>query len=620
MVSHSSRCAFAVVLAMSGAACQRARVAAVSEPAPPQSIDELRARLQALVDEAKLPGVGFAVVEPGDVVYAGGVGYADLGRRVAVTGETRFRVGSVTKSLVALALLTLCDQGKLWLDAALADVAPEIAAPNRWAATHPVRVAHLLEHTAGFDDMGTSDSVQPPGPELPLRAVLAVRPASQVPRWPPGTRMSYSNPGYSAAAYLIEKLTGRAHEDYIRDALLAPMGMAHATMRLTPEVEVTLARGYDQSRHEVPPVALLHRAAGSLVAAPSDLAQLVRFFLQRGRAGGIQVVAQASVRRAERSATLADDGRPALATQYGLGNYGSNLVGLIFRGHDGGIDGFSAEYGYAPDVGAGWAVLFNSRPRSSDYDRIVRLVAGFATRTVSRPPARQVEVPSPSLAKLTGYYRLASPRNERTRFIDALAAGIVVTLDGGVLQQRPVIGARVPLVPLSATLFRRSDEAGASVLFTHAEDGTPLMIAGTSSFERASPWPVVLAHLPLALALLLVAGSLVIVLVRRPGRAWPLLAAPTAATLLLASSLLARALRPTMIDLATPSAISVALFAWSVAYPLVAAISLGVAIRAVRDPATRHARRYALMVAVAHLTICAYLFAWGLVAYRTWAG
>ncbi|MDB4967586.1 MAG: hypothetical protein JWN44_3275 [Myxococcales bacterium] len=607
------------VLALWGAACADTRGTG-SEPAPPQSIDELRARLQALLDEAKLPGVGFAVVEPGGGVYSGGVGYADLAARIPVTSETRFRVGSITKSLVALGLLVLCDQRRLSLDTTLADIAPEIVVPNRWAATHPVRIAHLLEHTAGFDDMGTSDSVAPPGPELPLRAVLAVRPASLVPRWAPGTRMSYSNPGYSVAAYLVEKLSGRAYEDYLAETLLLPMGMAHATLRVTPAVEATLARGYDDARHAVPPVALLHRAAGSLVAAPSDLAQLVRFFVQRGQAGRAQLVSEASVQRAERSETLRVDGQAGLATQYGLGNYGSNVVGRVFRGHDGGIDGFAAEYGYDPEAHAGWAVLFNARPRADDYDRIVRLVAGFATRTVARPPARQIELPRASLAAFTGYYRLASPRSERMRFADTLFAGRVVGFDGGVLYERRLVGGRTPLVPVATTLFREPDEAGASVLFTHDERGAPIMIAGTACFERASPWPLLLGHLPLAMALLLLAGSLVMMVVRRSHRSWARLGVPTAATVLLAAPLFCLVTRPTMVDLGTRTATSITLFVLSVVYPLLAATAMAMTVRSYREPAARPVRRHALLVSLAHVAVCAYLLAWGLLGFRSWSG
>ena len=71
------------------------------------------------------------------------------------------------------------------------------------------RRAHVLEHTAGFDDMHFNEMyVLDSAPDLPLEAVLAREPASRRVRWRPGTRMAYSNPGYAVAGLVIEKLAG----------------------------------------------------------------------------------------------------------------------------------------------------------------------------------------------------------------------------------------------------------------------------------------------------------------------------------------------------------------------------------------------------------------------------
>jgi len=64
-----------------------------------------------------------------------------------------FRIGSITKSFVALSLLKLQEQGKVDIHAKVAEVAPELKIVNRWDATDPIRIVNLLEHTTGFDDM-----------------------------------------------------------------------------------------------------------------------------------------------------------------------------------------------------------------------------------------------------------------------------------------------------------------------------------------------------------------------------------------------------------------------------------------------------------------------------------
>src|SRR6185295_17396582 len=194
--------------------------------APPRTIDELRAKISGILLREGVPGAGIALIDGDQILWAGGVGVADRATARPVTADTLFRVGSISKSFVALALVQLAEQGRIDLDAPVAALAPELAIRNRWAAVQPITVAHLLEHTAGFDDMHPNESRAPLAAEaMPLAAVLARNPASRVARWRPGSRFSYANPGYTVAAYLIEKITGRPYEQVLTRELLRPLGM-----------------------------------------------------------------------------------------------------------------------------------------------------------------------------------------------------------------------------------------------------------------------------------------------------------------------------------------------------------------------------------------------------------
>jgi len=617
--------AFALVLLC--IACGRANA---EEPAPPQSLEELRSRIQRELDGANLPGVGIAIVEGGEVVYAGGVGKADLARGTDVTADTRFRAGSITKSLVALAILKLGDDGKLALDQRLADVAPEIAVANPWEATHPVRIANLLEHTAGFDDMHPAELVGPS--DLALRDVLAIYPASRKPRWPPGTRMAYASPGYTVAGYLIEKLTGRPYEDFIRDALLVPIGMTGASLRLLPDVQARLAHAYDGEGREVPLVSLLHRPAVNLVASAADLAQLVRFFLHHGKIGDTQIVAEASIERAERGETLPYEGYPQLITQYGLGNRSAPMLGFVAHGHDGNIDGFSSVYAYVKEHDAGWVVLFNSSAGHDARKRVEKLVAGYALRGRAPPSPVKLDLPATALAGFTGDYRLANPHRELFRFRATLLDGLTITLDHGVLYQQGLFARPAALVPVSAGLFRRETEPGPSVLFTRTGDGTPAMIAGEAYLERASPWPARLHLVAIAAALVIALSSIGYAAVwgtrlvasarfRASGHV-AVRALPALATLASYGLFLAFRARPqTMLALGTPGPMTIIIFVLSIVYPALTVAALGVTLRAcvARPRLNRIAKLHALLAAIANAVLCAYLASWGLLAFRTWA-
>ena len=93
---------------------------------------------------------------------------------------------------------------------------------------------------------------------MPLGEILAKNPRSRVARWRPGSRFSYANPGYTVAAYLIEKVSGRSWVDYVHDELLVPLGMTSAALRWTPEVDARLARGYVDDGAAVPYRAIYH--------------------------------------------------------------------------------------------------------------------------------------------------------------------------------------------------------------------------------------------------------------------------------------------------------------------------------------------------------------------------
>ena len=248
-------------------------------PAVPD-LQTLRERIARLVELEGGMGVAVALVDRSGRRWAEGFG-APRARARPWTRDTLFRVGSLTKPFVALAIMRLCEQGRLRLTDRVRDLAPEIAVDNRWERTHPLQVAHLLEHTAGFDEMRFNEIFDPDASQdRPLREVLAVNPRSRVVRWPPGTRFAYSQPGYTLAAYLIEKASGRPYERFLQDEVFAPLGISGASLRLSPEVRKRLAVGHQRGQPAVQ-VNLLHRPAGNLMISASGLGRFLSLMIAR---------------------------------------------------------------------------------------------------------------------------------------------------------------------------------------------------------------------------------------------------------------------------------------------------------------------------------------------------
>src|SRR5262249_8375651 len=200
----------------------------------PKTLEELQKAMKDVVEKSHVTGAGVALVSNGQVLWCGGIGKADLGANRDITCDTEFRVGSISKSFVALALLKLQEEGKINLYARLQDVAPEIPMKNRWENSSPVRIVNLLEHTAGFDDMAPSEVYnRHDRADFPLLEVFKRFQEPQDVRWPPGTRFAYSNPDYGIAGYLIEKTSGQPFDAYIQQNLLTAMGISAGDFRLT---------------------------------------------------------------------------------------------------------------------------------------------------------------------------------------------------------------------------------------------------------------------------------------------------------------------------------------------------------------------------------------------------
>src|SRR5262249_17769689 len=211
------------------------------KPKPAQSIAELQQQLEKILKDTHTPGVSVAIVRRDGPEWVAGLGKADVSSNRATTADTLFRIGSTSKAFVALSILMLVDQGKLLLDDPVHKLAPEVWFENRWEATDPVWVVHLLEHTTGWDDMHLREYAKDWPGTMGLREALDYDHKSRISRWPPGTRMAYCNSGPSVAAYIVEKITGQRFEDFVEHNLFRPIGMKTATyFQPTPDAAATL--------------------------------------------------------------------------------------------------------------------------------------------------------------------------------------------------------------------------------------------------------------------------------------------------------------------------------------------------------------------------------------------
>lgn len=304
--------------------------------------------LEQLRADQRQPSLSGAVAVDGAVVWADAVGDADpLGRGHRPGPDTQYRIASITKPQVAVALLALADAGALDLHRPLATWVPD--APGGDATP-----AQFMAHASGLP-------AEPAGPWWERAgghawdALVAMR----LPRLAaPGTRFHYSNVGYAVLGRLLETLTGLPWDAALADLVWTPLGMARTGRVPAAGHAVGVAVHPDADLVHPEPVAE-YRAmapAGALWSTPTDLVRFGSFLA--GDGGG--VLAPATLAELRRPIAFADVAGEPWTSGHGLGLAVENLAGRRVHGHSGSVPGFTADLRLDADARTAVAVCGNS--------------------------------------------------------------------------------------------------------------------------------------------------------------------------------------------------------------------------------------------------------------------
>lgn len=595
-----------------------------SADAPPQSIEDLRVQIGNALESAEgEPSAGLALIENGDAVWRGGVGVADPGTDRPADATTHYRIGSISKMFVAMAVMQQVERGRLSLEASVAELAPELPVRNRWGKTDPIKVVHLLEHTAGFDDMHYRNWLA--RENRPLAEIMQDLDAELVTRWRPGLWHAYSNPGYAVAAYLVEKSSGVPFEDYVNRELLAPLGMTE-TLWNAEGAGLSLATGYEKNGEPAQWQRLKLRVAGALISTPDDMAKLAAFLVSRGRTAP-GVLTEASLLRMERAETTAS-ARAGLTFAYGLGNYTRQVSNLAFHGHDGSLPGYLSTILYSPEHDVALAVMV----ATSDYDvfaRVRGLTASYLLRNVDTPEEGAFDAGAVVDPANNGYYFPVNPQN-------SLWGGLARTMNGAKLSAQ---GDRYrfapPLMPFAAIeyfpmpdgQFRDPGKALATGVFVTDDDGRRGLTDIDTAYVRGSWASVALPQYGVAVAMFLMLSSLLFALAWAPRllfggvrnidhltvRAWPLLA-----TLVFAAAI-ATASQMRLTDMLGPNAKTILFWALGWLFGLFALMGVIDGLRRFGAQRSRFVAVHSLATSLAACGLACWFLSIGLIGIRLWA-
>jgi D-alanyl-D-alanine carboxypeptidase len=363
------------------------------------------------------------VAKGGTVLVKKGYGMANVELDVPNSPETKFRLGSITKQFTATSILQIASQGKLSVEDKVSKYVPD--APAAWK---DITIHHLLTHTSGLPNYTSFPDylkkMREPVTSLQLIAVFKDRPLD----FEPGSKFRYSNSGYAALGYIIEKVSGEKYEDYLRKHIFDPLDMSDT--------------GYD---HDT--TILKQRAAGYMLSKDGKIRNADYLDMSIPYSAGSMYSTLEDLYRWDRSLytdkVLPREWREKMFTpflnNYAYGWFRAPLFGHKMTSHGGGINGFSTAINRFPDDDVCIVVLSNLA--SSSIGALANALAAIVFGEKYELPVERKEISlDPKLLdRYTGKYQLPD-------------SVFYVAREGNQLLAGPN-NDKAPIFPASATRF-----------------------------------------------------------------------------------------------------------------------------------------------------------------------
>ncbi len=397
----------------------------------------------------RVVGATVTIVRDGGVVLSKGYGEAnrDSGKKVAP--DTLFRVGSVSKVFIWVAVMQQVAAGRLDLNTDVNTYLKELQIPETFP--EPITLTHLMTHTAGFEDR-------------PVIGLFARGPQTvgdfhenlqtMMPRrvWMPGRHAAYSNYGAALAAHLVEVVSGESWDDYVDAHILKPLLMIDTTTRQpVPKIlEDHVSNGYwwENDRYiDAPFEFVTLPPAGSVSSSGADMGRFMAELLAHG---------DTPVMAATTRALLFQPGYqhdPRL-NRMRLGLYEQTSHGQTLIGHNGDTMAFHSIMMLCPELNLGVFASFNNERAEKARDD---LIEAFLDRLFGVPVPQPKSTQSVQAERYRGFYTsLRSPVSGHDK-VQSLLQTFEVSVDGdGTLIVHTDEGPR-RFVKIDDDLFERED-------------------------------------------------------------------------------------------------------------------------------------------------------------------
>lgn len=317
---------------------------------------------------AHAPGLVYGIIMNGQMVHRGALGFANLEKQLPANNQSAFRIASMTKSFISVAILQLRDKGRLSLDDRADKYIPELRFIKYVTSDPaPITVRNLLTHSAGFPEDNPWGDRQL---DISDDDMLSMFKRGISMSTNPGTGYEYSNMGFAMLGYIIKKVTGKSFQEYLQENVFKPLGMNHTYWEYAKIPEQNLALGYRHVSGQWVKQPMLHDGAygamGGLITTLEDFTKYLLLHLnatQLSNKPDKGPLKRSSIREIQQpwqfsgltTRASREGATPcAITSAYGYGlRWTKDCKGMVQIGHSGGLPGFGSNWTILPDYGIG---------------------------------------------------------------------------------------------------------------------------------------------------------------------------------------------------------------------------------------------------------------------------
>lgn len=333
---------------------------------PPVDLTSLDKTFNQILKDWHGAGLAVAVVNKDTILYAKGFGYRNMDKKLPVTPNTLFAIGSCTKAFTASLIGWLSQEGKVDIDKPVRNYDTDIKFYND-AMNNSITLRHMMSHTTGlprhdfswyFFTTASRDSM--------LQRLPYLEPTATV-----GAQWQYNNFMFTAQGALAQKLTGKSWEDNIQERFFKPLHMSRSGFYVKDlDTSSDASIGYEVKKDSIIKKVDYYTIgsmgpAGSINSSVTEMAHWVKAWINGGKYNGKEIIPAAFALQAISSQAIVSPGLPTKEhPDLYFGNYGFGWMLSSYRGHyrvehGGNINGFSASTSFYPTDSIGIIVLSN---------------------------------------------------------------------------------------------------------------------------------------------------------------------------------------------------------------------------------------------------------------------